>query len=214
MTDYCWGASAAQAADDNAEPGKGPAPDAMPGPEHTVRVLALKVFGMIPKPSMIDLADLQQAGILGLLQAKQTFDPAIGVPLEVYAKHRIRGEMLEAVHRARPLGARPRSESQAKASFVAVEEWTEAQAQVVRQEAPEDLFAGMQRRKLIFGEVGRMPSRYRMVVHMRYGADCTLSQIGAKLCVKESRACQLHQSAISFLRRALKRKGVTGLHRL
>jgi RNA polymerase sigma factor for flagellar operon FliA len=65
-------------------------------PDDTIRILALKLFSAMPKPSMIDLADLQQAGSLGLLQARRTYDASMGVPLAAYAKHRIRGEMLEA----------------------------------------------------------------------------------------------------------------------
>ena len=148
------------------------------------------------------------------MQATQSYNPSIGVPLAVYAKHRIRGEMLEAVHRARPLGTRPRNALQAKASFVAVEEWREPVPAGRQAQVPEELIVRAERRKLVSGEVGRMPSRYRVIVHLRYGGDMTLSQIGAKLRVRESRASQLHQSALSFLRRALQRKGVTGLHRL
>lgn len=220
---FRWGSTAAEAA---GGPGDIPAVDGagcgmrpeeerdFPSPEHTIRVLALKVFGMMPKPSLIDLSDLQQAGTLGLLQAQLTYNPSLGVPLAVYAKHRIRGEMLEAIHRSRPLGTRPRSDSHARASFIAVDDWRELAPAGTRTAPPEDLLAGAQRRKLLSGEVHRMPVKYRMLVQLKYSGDLTLSQIGARLRVKESRACQLHRSALSYLRKALNRKGVTGLDRV
>lgn len=50
-------------------------------------------------PSTIAVEDLIQAGMEGLLQAKQKFDPSRGVAFEMFAKTRVRGAMLDEVRR-------------------------------------------------------------------------------------------------------------------
>src|ERR1022692_2564603 len=64
-----------------------------------VRILASRVLAGLPRDSGIEMADLIQAGNLGLLQAARTFCHQSGTPLAGYAKFRIRGEMLDAVRR-------------------------------------------------------------------------------------------------------------------
>jgi DNA-directed RNA polymerase specialized sigma subunit len=69
-----------------------------------VRMLAGRVLAGLPRDSGIEMADLIQAGNLGLLQAARTFSPQNGAPLAGYARFRIRGEMLDAVRRTRDPG--------------------------------------------------------------------------------------------------------------
>jgi RNA polymerase sigma factor for flagellar operon FliA len=46
-------------------------------------------------PAHVDLADLVQVGMLGLLDALQRYEPCAGVTFEAYAAFRIRGAMLD-----------------------------------------------------------------------------------------------------------------------
>jgi len=46
-------------------------------------------------PAQVEFSDLVSAGVLGLLQAIERFDPAQGVPFEAYAMLRIRGAVLD-----------------------------------------------------------------------------------------------------------------------
>src|ERR1017187_9167215 len=64
-----------------------------------VRAVAGRVLARLPRGSGLELADLIQAGNIGLLQAKRAFNPENGVSLAGYAKFRIRGEMLDTVRR-------------------------------------------------------------------------------------------------------------------
>ena len=57
-------------------------------------------------PSTVDLNDLLQAGMIGLLEASRNFDPSRGASFETYAGIRIRGSMLDEV---RKLDWTPRS---------------------------------------------------------------------------------------------------------
>jgi RNA polymerase sigma factor for flagellar operon FliA len=51
-------------------------------------------------PRHVDPRELAQAGSLGLVQAAQRFDESRQVPFRVYASHRIRGAILDAVRKA------------------------------------------------------------------------------------------------------------------
>src|SRR3569832_507817 len=64
-----------------------------------VRILAARVLSKLPGNSGIEMADLVQAGNVGLIQASRTFSPACGAHLAGYAKFRIRGEMLDTIRR-------------------------------------------------------------------------------------------------------------------
>lgn len=52
--------------------------------------------------AVIDWDDLVSVGIMGLIQAKQRFDPSSGKPFEVYAEFRIKGAILDELRRVDP----------------------------------------------------------------------------------------------------------------
>ena len=62
-----------------------------------VKRTALHLKGRLP--SNIELDDLTQAGLEGLIQAMEAFDPSRNITLEQFAKTRIRGAMLDDVRR-------------------------------------------------------------------------------------------------------------------
>ena len=51
-------------------------------------------------PAAIEHSDLVQAGIVGLMEAIEAFDPERGNDFETFAKLRIRGAMLDEIRRA------------------------------------------------------------------------------------------------------------------
>ena len=63
-----------------------------------VRRIALKIHRHLPVHVEVD--DLTGNGILGLLDAVDKFDPSKGVKLETYARHRVRGAILDGLRRA------------------------------------------------------------------------------------------------------------------
>jgi RNA polymerase sigma factor FliA len=71
-----------------------------------VRIVAWQVYARLPQNSGIELTDLMQAGFLGLLRARQTYRPDRDVLFLVYARFRIRGEILDLLRR---LDGAPRS---------------------------------------------------------------------------------------------------------
>ena len=176
-----------------------------------VRILASRVLAGLPRDSGIEMSDLIQAGNLGLLQAARTFCPQNGTPLAGYAKFRIRGEMLDAVRRnsgpgragLTTYGSTDEDGSDLEGMIPAPAEYS-----------PHSLLAKNQRAAILGEEVARLPARYRAVVRLRYSREFSLREIGAVLSVHESRACQLHRSALGRLRRALCKRGLRGMSTL
>ncbi len=64
---------------------------------HLVKYIAGRVA--IALPSHVSFDDLLSAGIMGLLNALEHFDPERNVPFEYFASQRIRGEMFDELRR-------------------------------------------------------------------------------------------------------------------
>lgn len=62
-----------------------------------VRCIAYALQARLRLPSSIDIDDLIQAGAVGLLDARQRYDPMQGASFDTYAAQRIRGSMLDAL---------------------------------------------------------------------------------------------------------------------
>lgn len=60
-----------------------------------VKVIARSISNRLP--SYVELQELESAGVLGLLDAAQKFDPERGVGFPTYAEHRIRGTILDSL---------------------------------------------------------------------------------------------------------------------
>lgn len=74
---------------------------------YLVRRVAAHLKGRLP--DFIDQDDLEQMGVIGLIEAARGFDPSRGVPFEPYARTRIRGAILDALRKQSDL---PRSAMQ------------------------------------------------------------------------------------------------------
>jgi RNA polymerase sigma factor for flagellar operon FliA len=61
--------------------------------------MARRVRASIPDFACIELKDLIQAGHVGLVNAVHAYSPETGVPFELYARFRIRGEMLDTLRK-------------------------------------------------------------------------------------------------------------------
>jgi RNA polymerase sigma factor FliA len=175
-----------------------------------VRCLAGRLHARLPFGCGIEISDLIQAGNVGWLQAARTFQPDRGAPLAGYAKFRIRGEMLDMVRRS---AGRGQSRGPVRMAIENDLGW-ESQLPASPESSPQHSVSGWQRNRIIGEELRRLPLRYRLVVRLRYSGEMTLRQIGAELRVNESRACQIHRSALNRLRQALSVRGVKTLSHL
>jgi RNA polymerase sigma factor FliA len=61
--------------------------------------IARRIFGALPPHTCVELHDLAQSGLLGLVNAGRCYDPATAVPFSVYARYRIEGEILDSLRR-------------------------------------------------------------------------------------------------------------------
>ena len=50
-------------------------------------------------PNSIDIGDLVQDGVLGLIDAAHRFDEGRGIKFETFAERRVRGAMIDALRR-------------------------------------------------------------------------------------------------------------------
>src|SRR6187455_3553608 len=70
-----------------------------------VEQLARRVAASMP--NSIDIGDLVQDGVIGLIDAAHRFDEARGIKFETFAERRVRGAMIDALRRdAWPRGVR------------------------------------------------------------------------------------------------------------
>jgi len=60
-----------------------------------------KIAGLMAArlPSSVDINDLVQVGVIGLIEAAKQYDPAQGVQFETFASQRVRGAMLDELRR-------------------------------------------------------------------------------------------------------------------
>jgi RNA polymerase sigma factor for flagellar operon FliA len=66
---------------------------------HIVEAMARRIRASIPDFACIELKDLIQAGNMGLVNAVRSYSAETGVPFELYARFRIRGEMLDTLRK-------------------------------------------------------------------------------------------------------------------
>jgi len=61
--------------------------------------IARRVYGSLPPNACLDLHDLAQSGLLGLVDAGRSYNPSTAVPFSLYARYRIEGEILDSLRR-------------------------------------------------------------------------------------------------------------------
>jgi RNA polymerase sigma factor for flagellar operon FliA len=61
--------------------------------------IARRIYGTLPPNTCLELPDLAQSGLLGLVSAGRCYDPGTTVPFSLYARYRIEGEILDSLRR-------------------------------------------------------------------------------------------------------------------
>ena len=142
--------------------------------------------------------DLESAGVIGLIDAVDRYQPERGVPFEAYAALRVRGAVLDELRAA--TGGRP-SETPARVSLdellEAGDHTLPATDEIGAQRAAEDLAVRVE------SALRYLPDRQREVIARYYGQSLNMRETGETMGVSEARASQLHTRAIANLRRAL-----------
>jgi len=151
--------------------------------------------------------DLEAAGVVGLIQAVDRFDPGRGIPFEGYATLRVRGAILDEVRRLdeRSRDARrlaPEDEQRGPVSLEFLQERGEMGdpaelAEVDARVAHDGLRDDVER------ALAAIPVRERSILASYYSDGLTLATIGRRLGISEARVSQLHSRAIAQLRSVL-----------
>jgi RNA polymerase sigma factor for flagellar operon FliA len=210
-----------------------------------VRRMAYQILEHLP-PN-VDVDDLIGAGMMGLLDAVRKFDARKHVKLENYARHRIRGAILdglrsldtasrdmrrkakkaERVYREleMKLGRPVRDDEMAAAMQVSLKKWyrivhelqpvgvdwlrpmesaeikpTDEELLVAEvKENAIDLCYRRERRDILDHALMSLSERDRMMMSLYYEQELTMTEIGERLGIDESRVSQLHSAALTQL---------------
>lgn len=163
----------------------------------------------IPPTTVQERDDLVSAGVIGLIDAVDRYDPARGVPFEAFAAARIRGAVIDELRR---LDGRGRlfwrqvregvADEDAQPQALSLDRLLDAGSEPAVSDASGELLE-----RDLLNDVGwaitTLPHRERNVIARYYGSAWTLREIGRELGVSEARASQLHARAIAHLRRML-----------
>jgi RNA polymerase sigma factor FliA len=189
-----------------------------------VKRIALHLLARLP--SSVELDDLQQSGLLGLLSAVRSFSPDQGASFETYAGIRIKGAMLDEL---RKLSWAPRSVNEKSRRLaasdqeiavelsVSLDEYhallhETASCQLVlledsHEEALQELDAGPEAimqddrfKAALMGCIDQLPEKEKLMMALYYQEDLNLKEIGQVLDVSESRVSQIHSQALTRIR--------------
>ncbi|HEX9792998.1 MAG TPA: sigma-70 family RNA polymerase sigma factor [Planctomycetota bacterium] len=158
-------------------------------------------------PSCVAEEDLFSAGMVGLMTAARSYDPARGAEFKTYAYHRIRGAILDELRRMDFLPRSQREKARANGeeapSVVGIPTDEDGQVSLVASDhgpsfEDEDLAARLD------SEIDRLPAKMRTVMSLYYRSNLRMREIGDQLALTESRVSQIHSNSVARLRRSLR----------
>jgi RNA polymerase sigma factor for flagellar operon FliA len=146
------------------------------------------------------------AGLLGLVEAADRFDPSRGVPFDAFARRRVLGAVLDFLRAEDPLSRDDRKKRRsgqsnaAEPEFVAFDDVAELLGGETGKFDEESMLARMRVRKV----VATLPAADQRLLSLYYGEERTLREVGIQLGgVTESRICQRLSAILSRLRELL-----------
>lgn len=181
-------------------------------------------------PDHVDRENLEAAGILGLVEAAQSFDPTRGVKFSTFAFHRVRGAVLDELRRNCPLPQQVierwnqiREAMQALGEFHSLEELAArceltvdqvqeclTAIQLTRPEewreemvADQTTHSDLEREELVSllaDAIEELDERSRIVVTLYYQEGLTLREIGEVIDLSESRVSRVLNEACIKIR--------------
>ena len=194
--------------------------------EHTPLIRYIVNRIAVRLPSHIDLDDLHNTGVIGLMDAIEKYDPDKNCKFKTYAEFRIKGAILDQL---RSLDWVPRSvrqksrkleraygEVEQRLGRVNLEEIrgagqdgdrTGSFADIVEDVHAENPFATFklhETKQLVADTIATLPEKERLVISLYYYEDLNMKEIGNILGITESRVCQIHTKSVLRLRSKLK----------
>lgn len=151
-----------------------------------------------------DLQELVAAGMGGLLEALMRFDEGRGAAFITYARHRIRGAIMDWLRQSNPL---PRSISKDEVKHFSIDSILRVAMNrehehvgdaldhvdmlISEDMGPEEEFDLRERHELLMRMVRRLPKREQTMFDLYYVKGLTLMSVAERCGVSESRVCQI-----------------------
>jgi len=184
-------------------------------------------------PPSVPLEDLVHAGVVGLLEAVDKFNPKRHAQLKTYAAFRIRGAILDSLREMdwgpRTLRSQGRRLEEARGRLQSRLGRTASQSELAAEmglplrrfyillkdlhglelTSADDAAASciddsfplrLERQEHLAEAVGQLPESERRTVGLYYFQEMTMTEVGHRLGVGESRVSQIHSSALARLR--------------
>lgn len=177
--------------------------------EHYVPFVRYLAGQLRPQVSRFSGPELFSLGLMGLIDALEKFDPSMGVRFETYASTRIRGAMRDGVRRIECVPRGDRSRSTAIVRKVTPVDFQTARTRggvkvqdlLADPEASSalDILELQADNQELLAAIEALPERERLVIRHYYFDGYFLKEIGEVLGITESRACQIHRSALRAL---------------
>ena len=166
----------------------------------------------------VELEDLVAYGAKGLVEAAARFDGAKGIPFVAFARHRIRGAILDGIRTQHWLGRRAyrrlrSGPTTGEVQFVEIAEWAEVSGdarwnghRMAQLPCAEDDSLQV----LVAVHVRHLPERERRLIELCYYEGKTLSQAAEEMGFRRSWASRLVARALLALRAAIERGASDG----
>jgi RNA polymerase sigma factor for flagellar operon FliA len=206
-----------------------PADDLVTGHLWLVRGIAKKVAATLPRH--LELNDLIEDGVLGLIAAAGRYNPGLRVPFPLYAKHRIHGAIVDGLRRMDHLSRESRSEAKrlerehesASVDWRVCERTQDACGNrigfagdcgmpepVAGEEWRPDVAARHEELSATLrNAIGALPTRYGEIVALYHWRGLSMREIGRSYGINESRVSQIHKRALELMAASLRSKGIT-----
>lgn len=171
-------------------------------------------------PSVVEINELINDGVLGLYTALERYDPSRHVGFSTYAGHRIRGAMLDGLRRRDPLPrALRRAHKTSEGGGIQFHDLDEALMVPADEDAsPETLVLDNDLRRRVWCGLEALPPRDRQILELRMVRGWPLRAVAQQLSLSITRVAEIQTRGLERLRRYLdgepmlrpRRKSVAG----
>jgi RNA polymerase sigma factor for flagellar operon FliA len=200
--------------------------------EHTALIRYIVNRIAVRLPSHIDLDDLHNTGVIGLMDAIDKYDPDKNCKFKTYAEFRVKGAILDQLRSLDwvPRSIRQKSRRLEQAYFELEQRLGLNQVRGISMVNLDELRSGGDMEQPLAGDIfedvkaenpflslksrelrqavaeciANLPEKERLVISLYYYEDLNMKEIGSVLGITESRVCQIHTKAVGRLRSKLR----------
>jgi len=195
--------------------------------QSTIAAVARRLTPLASRGRGLDAEDLKAEGRVAVLEALNTYQ-GFGIKESTWVRTRIRQRMIDAIRRM-DLGSRGEMRAALRLQVCGTGEGVEREsarrvaarrlvsmdtaagdsepmvARLVdmRTPAPDTVVEGRLRGQQLVGAMAKLPGRQRRAIELGLFEGMALREIGERMGISESRACQLQKRAVTRLRREL-----------